>query len=210
MKRYSWKDGVLLMIVGLVSAHSTTQADSLWKRRDPQRAYLTRDSRARDVGDLITIDINVASEVQNQEDNAMEKNTGASASFDFDSSSGGGFGTSAASAALDSSKASSRSFDGAATYRDSREFTDHITVVVTDVLPNGNLVLCGQRNVTISGEQRTLVVSGVVRAIDIGPDNRVNSRYIADFKTVYEGEGASKKFVHQGWLGKAVNKVWPF
>jgi flagellar L-ring protein precursor FlgH len=198
------------MMAGIVTDQSFVQGDSLWKRRDPQRGYLFRDSKARAVGDLITVDIDVASQVQNQEDNAMEKTTGASAAFDFQSTSGGGLGTHAANAAMDTNKSSQRSFDGEATYRDSREFIDQMTVTVTDVLPNGNLVFCGQRNVTIAGEHRTLVVSGVVRAIDLGPDNRVNSRYVADFKTVYEGEGASKKFVHQGWLGKAVNKVWPF
>ncbi|MCA9066040.1 MAG: flagellar basal body L-ring protein FlgH, partial [Planctomycetaceae bacterium] len=111
---------------------------------------------------------------------------------------------------LDTSTSSNRSFDGEASYSDSREFTDQITVTVVDVLPNGNLLLSGQRCLTIAGEKRTLVVSGMVRPIDIGPDNRVNSRYVADLRTVYEGNGPSRKYVRQGWMGRAMNRIWPF
>ena len=71
-------------------------------------------------------------------------------------------------------------------------------------------VLSGKRQLMIAGEERTLSVSGTVRPIDIGPDNRVSSRYIFDPNIYYDGEGASRKFTRQGWVSRAVNKVWPF
>ena len=122
----------------------------------------------------------------------------------------GGLAEQASNAALDLRNSAGRKFNGKSSYKDSRGFTDQITVSVVDVLPNGNMLLAGRRTLTIAGEARTLVVSGMIRSIDLGPDNRVNSRYVADLRTVYEGDGPSRRFVRQGWFSKAANKVWPF
>lgn len=201
---------MLLVVIAAGSSAVSCRADSIWQKRNPGRAYLFHDSRARNVGDLLTVVISESTTVGNKENTALNKSSNASGAFDFDSSSSGGFGDQAAAASLDVSGSSARGFQGAALHNDSRRFSDQITVSVVDVLPNGNLVISGQRCLTISGEKRTLNVSGIVRNIDIGPDNRISSRYIADFRTVYDGEGASKKFSHQGWMSRAVNKVWPF
>lgn len=189
---------------------SELRADSLWKKRDAQSTYLTRDSRAREVGDLITIEISESSEVDNSEDKSLNKGGTSSVNGDFNSSSGGGLKSQSSNASLDMSTASRRSFQGTATYKDSREFTDTMTVTVVDVLPNGNMVVAGRRSLMIAGEERTLAISGVVRPIDLGPDNRINSRYVADLRTVFEGDGPSRRYVRQGWVSKAMNKVWPF
>jgi flagellar L-ring protein precursor FlgH len=206
----TWKEAVTLCLLAAAGSTSAVQADSLWKKRDPQRAFLFYDSRARNVGDLLTVIISEASDVQNSENNSMDKSSSNSVNSEFDATSSGGFAEQAANATLDVANSAKRAFAGKASYRDQRAYTDHITVTVVDVLPNGNMVIAGRRCLTIAGEQRTLVMSGIVRPIDLGPDNKINSRYIADLKTVYEGEGASKKFVRQGWFSRAANKVWPF
>lgn len=210
MKRLTWKEAILLAVAAAVAGTISCQADSIWERRNPQRAHLFHDSRARNVGDLLTVVISESTTVGNKENTALNKSSNAAAVFDFESSSGGGFGEQEATAGLDVSGSTKRGFQGGATYNDSRRFTDQITMTVVDVLPNGNLVVSGQRHITISGEQRTLNVSGMVRPIDIGPDNRVSSRYVADFRVVYDGEGPSKRFSKQGWFSRAANKVWPF
>jgi flagellar L-ring protein precursor FlgH len=202
--------GIIIFIAGLTVTTQDAMGDSLWKKRDPQRAYLFYDSRARNVGDLLTLIISESSEVENSENRSMDKNSSNGVSGDYAAGSSGGLATQAASASLDFASSAKRAFAGKANYRDSREYTDHITVTVVDVLPNGNMVISGRRCLSIAGEQRTLVVSGVVRPIDLGPDNKISSRYVADLKTVYEGEGTSKKFTRQGWLSRAANKVWPF
>ncbi len=201
---------IVLLVAGIICNGPPAMADSLWKKRDPQRAYLFYDSRARNVGDLLTLIISEASEVDNSENRSLNKNSSNGVSADFAAGSGGGLATQAANASLDFASSAKRVFSGKADYRDSREYTDHITVTVVDVLPNGNLVISGRRCLSIAGEQRTLVVSGVVRPIDLGPDNKISSRYVADLKTVYEGEGTSKRFTRQGWVSRAANKVWPF
>lgn len=202
--------GVIIFVAGITVTPHDAMADSLWKKRDPQRAYLFYDSRARNVGDLLTLIISEASEVENSENRSMDKNSSNGVSADYAAGSSGGLAAQAANASLDFASSAKRAFSGKANYRDSREYTDHITVTVVDVLPNGNLVISGRRCLSIAGEQRTLVVSGVVRPIDLGPDNKISSRYVADLKTVYEGEGTSKKFTRQGWFSRAANKVWPF
>ena len=204
--------GVVMIVIaaGMSVAPQDATGDSLWKKRDPQRAYLFYDSRARNVGDLLTLIISEASEVENSENRSMDKNSSNGASADYAAGSSGGLATQAANASLDFASSAKRAFSGKANYRDSREYTDHITVTVVDVLPNGNLVISGRRCLSIAGEQRTLVISGVVRPIDLGPDNKISSRYVADLKTVYEGEGTSKKFTRQGWFSRAANRVWPF
>lgn len=201
---------MIVFVAGVTGDVRSVMADSLWKKRDPQRAYLFYDSRARNVGDLLTLIISESSEVDNSENRSLNKDSSNSVSGDYSGSSSGGLAAQAASASLDFASSAKRAFSGKANYRDSREYTDHITVTVVDVLPNGNLVISGRRCLSIAGEQRTLVVSGVVRPIDLGPDNKISSRYVADLKTVYEGEGTSKRFVRQGWLSRAANKVWPF
>jgi flagellar L-ring protein FlgH len=210
MRKLSWKNVVALLVLAVVTTGQACQADSLWQRRSPQRASLFEDVKARRVGDLLTIVISESTEVRNSEDNSMSKQTSAGGTFDLDTQSTGGLGAQSASANFDSTTTSNREFDGEAAYRDSRRFTDQVTVSVVDVLPNGNLVVSGTRCLMIAGEKRTLVVSGVVRPYDIGTSNSVSSRLVADFRSVYDGDGPPRHFTHQGWLGRAVNKVWPF
>lgn len=200
----------LVFAVGHAIGQPQADADSLWPQRCPQRAYLIDDSRARRLGDLLTIIVSESTQVTNREDKGLAKNSEASGLFNFSGETSGGIGLSAADGSLSFSKASDRSFDGEANYQNSQRFTDRITVAVTGVAPNGNLILHGTRNIMISGEQRTLHVSGVVRPIDIGPDNTISSQYVSEMVAVYEGTGASQSFTRQGWLGRKVNKVWPF
>ena len=201
---------VAVCLIVVIAGAGSVRAVSLWQRRNPQRAYLCQDSRARHVGDLVTIVVSESTEVDNSEDKSLSKTSGNSLKSDFEASSGGGLATQSSNAALDLSNSAGRNFNGKASYKDSRGFTDQITVSVVDVLPNGNMLLAGRRTLTIAGEARTLVISGMVRSVDLGPDNKVNSRFVADLRTVYEGDGPSRRFVRQGWFSKAANKVWPF
>lgn len=185
-------------------------ADSLWKRRNPRRAFLVDDSRARRPGDLLTIIISESTTVSNREGKGLSKETSANGVFDITAASGGGFGVSGANANLDFSKSTGRTFDGAANYQNSQRFTDRVTVTVTGVTSEGNLIVEGTRNIQIAGEFRTLHVSGVVRSIDIGPDNQVSSQLVGNMSAVYEGKGPERQFTRQGWLGRGMNKIWPF
>lgn len=203
------KPFLITLLLTAVSAVSL-QAESLWKKRNPDHAFLFVDSKARRVGDLLTVVVTEDTDVNSQEGRGMGKSTSAGNQFNFDSEAGGGFGAQAANAALSISNESNRNFDGEASFRSTQAFTDRMTVTVMDVLPNGNLVISGQRRVRVAGDERTLILSGVVRAVDIGPDNLVNSRYIAEQRLLYESAGPGQRFTRQGWLGRMTNVVWPF
>jgi flagellar L-ring protein precursor FlgH len=127
----------------------------------------------------------------------------------------GSYGGSGASGSLnaDYDSASERSSNGETQYRSEREFLDKFTVMVIDTLPNGNLMVGGTRNVGLEGDYRKLVLTGIVRRADVQPDNTISSRLVYNLSLRYEtveGQGAERKFINQGWLGKKINKIWPF
>ena len=201
---------ITVAVVNCFIVEPCAHGDSLWRRRRPQNAYVFQDSRARRTGDLLTIIINESTEVDNSENKALKKSSDANAVIDLSGSSAGGFGTGSADYNLDLGGNSSRNFSGKASYRNSREFADRITVTVVDVSPNGNLSIQGNRTIQIAGEVRRLTISGVVRPVDIGPDNTISSRFVANMYTEYEDQGQERAFSRQGWLGRALNFSWPF
>ena len=185
-------------------------AEALWKRHQPEQGLLFYDTQARRVGDLLTVVVREDSNVRNQDNRGLGKKTSAKGLFKFGAKSDGGFSTQASEGELDSELQSNRSFDGKSSFRSQRAFNDRVTVTVIDVLPNGNLVFRGCRKILIEGDQRTLVVTGIVRPFDVAADNTVNSRLVADLHMNYEGHGGEEGFIRQGWLGRTANKVWPF
>ena len=94
----------------------------------------------------------------------------------------------------------------------SRQETLNATVSakVVDVLPNGNLMIEGRRNVKVNNEDQIIIIEGTVRPADIGPNNVVNSIYVADARISYSGKGIISDRQRPGWLMNIVDKLWPF
>lgn len=80
-----------------------------------------------------------------------------------------------------------------------------MTAQLVERLPNGQFRIKGRRAVRINGEFETIVVSGIIRARDIGPTNKVMSTSIADAKIIYEGHGDVGKASSPGLFTKIVN-----
>lgn len=200
------------MVIFLALFHSvvfvaSSTAQSLWQRRDPRFSHLVTNSTARRVGDLLTILISENTDVRNRDQRALNKSSDSSFHFNAASTTSSG-GSSSGSLSL--SGDSARSFDGNSQYRVAQEFTDRITVQVLEVLPNGNLLVGGKRRRIVAGEQRLLEVSGIVRPIDVRPDNSIRSLFIGNFQIKYSGYGPESHFTHQGWAARLLNRVWPF
>lgn len=85
-----------------------------------------------------------------------------------------------------------------------------MTARVIEVLPNGNMMIEGRRNIKVNNEDQEIVLEGIVRPRDIGADNVVNSIYIADAKISYFGRGIISDRQSPGWLMNIVDKIWPF
>lgn len=207
MKRW----GVRFLIAGLFAMTAEAHAQSLWDRRDPQFAYLFQDTRARNVGDLLTIVVSESTESEGTDTKELEKKTSFAAAIALKMKYAAGSVLSRNfNGDADSQGSSQRKFEGKAISNIDRRFIDRMTVTVIGVLPNGNLILEGHRTRVVTNEMRTLRVRGVVRPIDIGPYNTVQSQFIADFVVSYDGRGPESSYTNHGWLGKIVNKIWPF
>jgi flagellar L-ring protein precursor FlgH len=85
-----------------------------------------------------------------------------------------------------------------------------ITARVVDVLPNGNLLIEGRRNIKVNNEDQEIVLEGTIRSRDVAPDNTVNSIYVADARISYSGRGVISDHQNPGWLMRIIDKVWPF
>ncbi len=181
-------------------------ADSIWDRRDSRSAYLFVDNRARRTGDLLTVVVREVTDTKNNEDRKLDKDTATSGKFSFSGKTKRGD----ASAEMSSNHSSNRTFEGSSAFESDQQFKDQMTVTVTDVLPNGNLMIEGFRKRAVADETRLLRISGIVRPNDIEIGNIVESRFIANFNVTYEGKGVTSRFTNQGWLGRVGNKVWPW
>ena len=85
-----------------------------------------------------------------------------------------------------------------------------ISAKVLDVIPNGNLVIEGRRNVRVNNEDQIIVLTGTVRSRDVSSDNTVSSALIADAKIAYSGKGVISDRQSPGWLMNVLDKFWPF
>lgn len=200
--------GVLLMLT--LCCSSPASAQSIWAQRADENSLLFYDTRARGVGDLVTVLVSQQTGVDSREDRDLRKSSSLSSLFDLDLESAGKFGTQSASGAFDFAAQSSREFDGRSNYRSAQEVTDQMTATIVAILPNGNFVIEGRRETFVAGESHLLVLSGVIRPIDLSPLNSVHSRFVADLKFSYDPAGSSQAFTRQGWLSRRVNRLWPF
>jgi len=88
------------------------------------------------------------------------------------------------------------------------ELTALLTATIVEVLPNGYLVLEGVREIEINGDRQMVVLTGVVRPVDIGRDNVVLSPSIGQLRIRYFGRGLIKDNLKPGWLIRAMNKIF--
>ena len=83
-----------------------------------------------------------------------------------------------------------------------------VTTRVSEVLPNGDLVLEGVREVVVNGDRQMVLLTGIVRPEDIGPSNVVLSPVIGQLRIQYFGEGLMKDSLEPGWITKILNKIF--
>ena len=162
--------------------------NSLWQ--SGSRAFF-KDQRASQVGDILTVVVTIddEAEIENTTERARTEANGAGV--------GGALGTAidtiflpAGTSASDLANVnSSSSFQGAGTVDREEEIETTIAAVVTQVLPNGNLVIEGRQEIRVNFEVRELIVAGIVRPEDITATNRIFSEQIAEARIGYGGRG---------------------
>jgi flagellar L-ring protein precursor FlgH len=169
------------------------------------------DHKAERTGDILTIIVNetaVAQSTQSKTANRDSSINDAVTQFVFPPAVSG-LGTHAGQ--LPSLQVAGKaSYSGGGAINNSNSLTATAAVVVTDVLPNGNLVIEGRRIVTFSGETQYVVLRGLVRPLDIAPDNTIASANIADARLEFSSQGQLTDAQKRGWFSKLYEWLRPF
>ena len=195
---------ILILTVFVLFSATCSQAGSIWAKRDKNMKALYADDVARQIGDILTINITEDSKVDNKAKRDLQKETDRSTVFN------GEVGNFADLGEFGMSASSDNELKSKADYKDERKFEDQVSVVVMDILPNHNLVVMGSRSRNIAGDIQTIEVSGIVRPSDIAFDNKVKSEQVADFRIVTKNSGVSAPYTRPGWLGSIFDILWPF
>ena len=104
-----------------------------------------------------------------------------------------------------------RSFKGEGDSSQSNSLNGTISVTVSEILPNGNLLIRGEKLLTLNQGVEHIRISGMIRPVDIGPDNTIASSKIANAKIIYGGEGVLAETNTKGWFQRLVDGPWwPF
>jgi len=155
------------------------------------------DPRARRVGDVITIRLQEAFNATKTASTQTQKDSSTAVTapvFGGKLPIGG-----------DTTLDAKRAFKGNGTTSQQNALTGSITAVVTEVLPNGNLLISGERALQLNQGEEFVRVAGVVRPFDVQNDNSVTSDRIADARISYNGRGVVDASNRQGWLSRFFN-----
>ena len=85
-----------------------------------------------------------------------------------------------------------------------------VAVAVVEVMPNGNLVLRGEKQLALTEGSEVIQVAGIIRPEDVAPNNTVQSRRLANAQIAYRGSGDLANATRAGWGTSALLKLWPF
>lgn len=191
-------------------------ANSLW--RQGARAFL-KDGRASQVGDILTVILDTS--VTKDAVNMSSETTEVRANTDSASTTNllGYEGTlwnklpgaqSAVNPASLLNIGSARSIDGKGTIARTDTVTTSLAAVVTQVLPNGNLVIQGSQEIRVNFETRVVMVGGVIRQSDINSDNTISHQKIAEARFVYGGRGQLTDVQQPRWGSQVLDVLFPF
>jgi flagellar L-ring protein precursor FlgH len=176
-------------------------------------ADLFRDPRAMRVGDVMTVKISIRDKASL--DNTSERKRDSKRNLNLDTSynlnypflpflKGQGDGT------FDSSLNSGTTTKGQGAITRSESIELLVAAVVSDVLPNGNLVISGTQEVRVNHEVRVLSVAGVVRPRDIATDNSISYDKIAEARISYGGRGRVTEIQQPGWGHQLLDILLPY
>jgi flagellar L-ring protein precursor FlgH len=188
---------------------------------------LFEDPRARNIGDTLTIVLNEKTAAKRSSNASAEKTTEAEINADLSSLNNiagvsrglSGVGrvardianrTMAAGNSVNGLTAEgSVTFEGAGEAAAQNDFTGTITVTVIEVLPNGNLIVAGEKQLAVSAEEEIIRISGVVNPSDLVRNSTTSSR-VADLRLEYRGRGFGDDTSRPGWLTGWLMKLSPF
>ncbi len=156
---------------------------------------LFADQKANKIGDAITIIVVESSQASNN----AEKSAGRKSDLGLNLS--GDVGKEPIPN-VDVSLGTKNDFEGSGSTRTSGMVRTKISATIDSVLSNGNLLVSGNRKITINGEDQIVSIKGIVRTSDIMADNSVLSYNLSDAEIIFEGTGLIRDAQQPGWLTK--------
>jgi flagellar L-ring protein precursor FlgH len=179
---------------------------------------LFEDYRARRVGDILTVKLEEKTEAEKETETTISKANnnsitnptlfGTTPEFDLP-----GFLPLANNDKnnLAFSLGSTHDFKGAGDSDQSNKLTGDISVSVVEILPNGNMVIRGEKVITINQGNEYIRISGMISPRDIDANNTISSKRIADAQIAYVGDGPTNDANVMGWLGRFfISSLMPF
>jgi flagellar L-ring protein precursor FlgH len=162
------------------------------------------------VGDVVTVKISIKDKASL--DNTSERSRDSKRNLNLNTSYDLGYGglTAKGAGTVDSGVNSGTSTKGAGAITRSESIELLVAAVVSDVLPNGNLVVSGTQEVRVNQEVRVLNVAGVLRPRDIATDNTVSYDKIAEARISYGGRGRITEVQQPGWGHQLIDIFSPF
>jgi flagellar L-ring protein FlgH len=173
-----------------------------------QQMELFADLKARRVGDVLTIVLN---EVTNASKTATTTTAKTTTVANTAPTIFGQNMTVRGRPILSTTLNGADAFSGAGTSAQSNSLAGSLTVTVTDVQANGNLVVVGDKTLKLNQGDEFVHISGVIRPADIATNNTVTSDKLADARISYSGKGVVDSSNRMGWLARFFNSAWsPF
>ncbi|MFH1896825.1 MAG: flagellar basal body L-ring protein FlgH [Candidatus Desantisbacteria bacterium] len=179
-----------------------TNAESLWLKGGQESLYA--DSKAKKKGDTLTVIITESSQASHKSVTKRAKDISLNGAPDAVAT--GGKANLLSFLPFFGAKAKS-SFNGAGATTRTGLLNATITVDVTEVMANGNLVIDGKRVLKVNGDNEEISVSGIIRPQDITPQNTILSAYISNANIKYKGEVELTDKERPGVIGRATNKI---
>jgi len=170
-----------------------------------QQMELFSDLKARRVGDVLTIVLN---ENTNASKSATTTTSKASATADTGPQLFGKSITTKGIPILDTTLSGSNTFAGSGAATQGNSLVGSLTVTVTNVESNGNLVVEGDKSLKLNQGDEFIHISGVIRPADIATNNTVTSDKLADAHISYSGKGVINSANEMGWLTRFFNSVF--
>ena len=202
--------------IGLaVLAAAPAAGDSLWRHSPGPHVHWLADTKARRVGDIVSIVIKEESKATTDLSQSHSKETETNAVFSeirhilgINKPSASATGADKGLPVVDWK--SSRSYDAKAKAESEDKLELRISAVVKEALPNGNLIIEGSREIRHDHDIRVIHITGIIRPADVAADNTVLSEHIAEARISYEGVGPAARTKRKGWGNRFLDLVWPF
>jgi flagellar L-ring protein FlgH len=175
---------------------------SLWT---PVSANLFTDVKARNVGDIITVNVVESASASKNASTKTARTSALAASWSgvLEKLAGDWVGN-------NQKVAFTNDFDGKGETTRNSYLNTYITARVIHVRSNGNMVIHGSRQVVVNNENQFINIQGEVRPEDVSANNIVLSTFIADAMIELNGQGVVSDKQRTGWLARILDVVWPF